>query len=98
MWGDAETVRTRLGPFFTDIQTQPVPLVFDNPYNAAGMVAQFREYFGPTKAAFSKLDAAGQAALARDLEALWAGANRSPTPDERTLVDSEYLRVIARKK
>jgi SAM-dependent methyltransferase len=98
LWGDPATVTQRLAPWFDDIRVEPTPIDFDLPYGPAGVVTHFREYFGPTMVAFSKLDAAGQAAMAADLEALWSGANRSSTPDERTLVDSEYLRVIARKK
>jgi hypothetical protein len=38
----------------------------------------FREYFGPTKVAFSRLDAAGQQGLAADMEKLWAEHNEGP--------------------
>src|SRR5207244_12600760 len=53
----------------------------------------FRTYFGPTIRAFAALDAAGQAALARDLLDLARRFNRS---EDRTLVMSgEYLEVVA---
>ncbi len=58
----------------------------------------FRTYFGPTQTAFNRLDAAGQGALAADLEALWAGANVAPDPAVRTLVRNEYLQVKAKRK
>ncbi len=98
LWGDDATVRQRLAPYFDDIRTTPVPILFDVPRPPAGVVAQFREYFGPTKVAFSKLDEAGQAALAADLEQLWTSANRSPDPDVHTLVDGEYLHIIAARR
>jgi len=65
LWGDDATVRQRLAPFFTDVQTSIVPIDFDMPVSPAGAVAFFRKYFGPTQMAFSRLDEAGQRALPR---------------------------------
>ena len=59
------------------------------------MVDFFRKYFGPTQVAFSKLDAAGQASYAADLEALWSAHNVSPAPATHTLVKNQYLQVTA---
>jgi len=59
-------------------------------------VQLFRGYFGPVKLAFDALDAAGQAALQRDLEQLWTAHNRAA--DGGTLVESEYLEVLARRE
>ena len=73
-----------------------MPLQFDLPMSAAGAVEFFRRYFGPTQVAFGRLDAAGQAALAAELEELWAGANVSSESD-RLLVRNEYLQVTARR-
>jgi SAM-dependent methyltransferase len=98
LWGDDTTVRARLAAGFTEIQTTPILLPFDMPVGPAGAVTFFRTYFGPTKVAFERLDAAGQAAFAADLEALWAGANEAPDPDNHTLVKNEYLQVTARRK
>jgi hypothetical protein len=56
-------------------------------------VAYFREYFGPTRTAYARLDEAGQAAFTADAEALWSQYNQGG-PD-RTLVKSEYLEVLA---
>jgi hypothetical protein len=89
------TVRERLGASFTDIRTEIIPIDFDLPLNPAGAVAFFRKYFGPTQVAFSRLDEAGQAAFAADLESLWAGANVAPDPENRTLIHNEYLQVTA---
>ena len=97
LWGDEATVRARLEPFFTDIQTVLVPIVFDMPTPPTGAVEFFRRYFGPTQVAFARLDAAGQVAYASDLTHLWTEANTSPDPN-RTLVHNEYLKVTARKK
>jgi SAM-dependent methyltransferase len=95
LWGDDTTVRQRLAPHFTEIHTELVPIDFDLPTNPAGAVAFFRQYFGPTKVAFSKLDPAGQTAFATELEALWASANTSPNPTTHTLVPNQFLKVTA---
>ena len=95
LWGDPETVRKRLDDKFKDIQMELVPILFDLPTSPAGAVDFFRTYFGPTKTQFSRLDSAGQAALAADLEALWAKANTAPDPANHTLVPNQYLQVKA---
>jgi len=95
LWGDDATVRARLASGFTQIETHLIPIDFDLPFDAPGVVDFFRKYFGPTQVAFSKLDPAGQAAYAADLEALWSEYNVSPTPTTHTLVKNQYLEVIA---
>ena len=75
-----------------------VSIEFDIPAGPAGAVSFFRTYFGPTQAAFDGLDETGQAALAADLEALWATANTASDPANRTLIQNEYLQVMARRK
>ncbi len=98
LWGDEATVRQRLEPHFTNIETKLIPIDFDLPVNPAGAVAFFRKYFGPTQVAFGRLDEAGQAAFATDLESLWAGANVAPDPNTHTLVHNEYLQITATRK
>jgi SAM-dependent methyltransferase len=97
LWGDDATVRQRLAPHFAHIQTELIPIDFDMPTSPAGAVAFFRQYFGPTKMAFSRLDEPGQAAMATDLEALWSSANTSPNPATHTLVHNQYLQVTANR-
>jgi SAM-dependent methyltransferase len=98
MWGDEETVRARLARDFVDIRTEIIPIQFDLPTSPAGAVAFFRKYFGPTQMAFQRLDEAGQAAMAADLEALWAGANTAADPTTQTVLMNEYLQVVARRR
>ncbi len=98
LWGDEATVRERLEPGFVNIETTLVPIDFDMPVDAAGAVAFFRKYFGPTQVAFSRLDEAGQEAFAADLESLWAGANVAPDPTKQTLVHNQYLQVFATRR
>jgi SAM-dependent methyltransferase len=95
LWGDEAAVRERLEPHFSEIRTELIPIDFDMPTNAAGAVAFFRKYFGPTQMAFSRLDEEGQAALASDLEALWSGANVAEDKENRVLIRNEYLQVTA---
>jgi SAM-dependent methyltransferase len=98
LWGDEKIVRGRLESKFKDICTELVPVDFDLPMSPAGAVGFFRQYFGPTKVAFSRLDQAGQSAFAADLEALWAGANVAKEPESHTLIHNEYLRVTATRQ
>jgi SAM-dependent methyltransferase len=95
LWGDETTLRQRLQGSFKEIQLQSVPIDFDMPTNPAGAVDFFRTYFGPTKTQFSRLDPAGQQAMADDLVALWTKANQAPDPENHTLVHNQYLQVKA---
>src|ERR1700738_4766944 len=72
LWGDDAVIRQRLGAHFEKIETQPIIAENDMPVPPAGAVGFFRQYFGPTQVAFSRLDPAGHAAPAADLQALWA--------------------------
>jgi SAM-dependent methyltransferase len=91
LWGEEGVVRERLGANLSPIETVRRMLTIDYPFSARDVVQFFRDYFGPTQAAFSKLDAAGQAALAADLEKLWSEHNEAD--DKRTMVQAEYLEV-----
>lgn len=95
LWGDEAVVRDRLEPHFEDIQSKLVPLKFEFDTNPAGVVAFFRKNFGPTQTAFHRLDPGGQAALAADLEELWADANVAPDKANRTVIENQYLMVTA---
>ena len=97
-WGNEATVRERLEPHFEEIRTELIPIDFNLPTNAAGAVAFFRKYFGPTQVAFSRLDEEGQAAMAADLEALWAGANVAGDKENQILIRNQYLQVTAIRK
>ena len=97
LWGDEATVRERLAAGFEDVRTELIHIEFDLPFDPPHVVEFFRKYFGPTHVAFSRLDSAGQAAFAAELEALWAAANVSGEPG-RTTIKNEYLQVRATKK
>jgi len=95
LWGDDATVRQRLTPYFSTIETHVIPIDFDMPVSPAGAVEFFRKYFGPTQMAFNRLNEAGQAAFAADLVALWTSANVAPDTECHTLVKNEYLQITA---
>jgi ubiquinone/menaquinone biosynthesis C-methylase UbiE len=94
-WGKEEVVRERFGKLGWKVEAKPVNVEFMYPFGAAEVVKLFREYFGPTKVAFSRLDAAGQAGLAADLEKLWLDHNEGGANE--IYVKAEYLEVRARK-
>jgi SAM-dependent methyltransferase len=92
-WGDEATVRERLRESVAKLDTTKRMYPMRYPFPPPEVVEFFRVYYGPTNRAFSALDAAGQDALRRDLEQLWAGNNRAH--DNTTYVEAEYLEVLA---
>jgi hypothetical protein len=94
-WGKEDVVAARFGKVGWKVQCTPRILQFRFPFGAVEVVKFFREYFGPTKTAFSRLDEAGQEALRVDMEKLWGENNEGPA--DETHVKAEYLEVIARK-
>lgn len=96
LWGVPETVAERFGDNVTDLKTTPrlADMIFE--YGPAEVVEHFRQYFGPTVMAFKAIPPEDHEAFRTDTEALWA-LNNTAT-DGTTLVKSEYLEVIAKKK
>lgn len=93
LWGNEETVRQRLGAAASHMSTVRRTVTFDYPFAPREVVQFFRDYFGPTKVAFSRLDASGQQAYAAGMEELWREHNQAD--GERTVVQAEYLEVVA---
>ena len=93
LWGTENIAKARLGPYAPSMHTVRRTITFDYPHPPRQVVQLFRDYFGPTQAAFARLDPPGQSALAAELEQLWHEHNQGDTG--RTLVPSEYLEVIA---
>ncbi|MDQ3750321.1 MAG: class I SAM-dependent methyltransferase [Acidobacteriota bacterium] len=93
LWGDEETVRGRLREGIAELNLTRRPIMFQYPFSPAEVVEYFRQFFGPTQFAFAALDGDGQDALRQDLERLWSEYNQAD--DGTTLVESEYLEVIA---
>jgi SAM-dependent methyltransferase len=93
LWGVEETARERFGEGISKLDTKTQSVTFAFPFSPAEVVEHFRLYYGPTQKAFGLLDESKQAALRKDLEELWTAHNRAT--DGTTLVDAEYLEVIA---
>ncbi len=93
LWGNEATVRERLGDGVAELRLTKRQYPFRYPFPPSEVVEHFRTYYGPTNRAFAALDAAGQAALRRDLGQLWTEHNSAT--DGTTRYDSEYLEVVA---
>jgi ubiquinone/menaquinone biosynthesis C-methylase UbiE len=93
LWGDEAVVRQRLGGSVKSLSCVAEMAEFHYPFPPSEVLNIFRQYFGPTQTAFSRLDAQGQAALAADLTHLWEKNNQAG--DGTTLVHAEYLEVQA---
>ena len=92
LWGDEAVARLRLSANGVEIKATRRPILFDYPFSPREVVQFFREYFGPTKVAFSRLDAAAQDAFRDDMEQLWSKHNQAN--NGTTLIHNEYLEVI----
>jgi SAM-dependent methyltransferase len=95
LWGDEATVRQRLSHNVSKLTLTRRNAIFKYPFGPMDVVAFFRQYFGPTQATFKRLDKAGQAALASQLEEHWAKHNKAT--DGATCVEAEYLEVRAER-
>jgi SAM-dependent methyltransferase len=93
LWGDESVVKHRLGAGTKQITCTRQNALFKYPFPPKEVVGFFRKYFGPTQIAFAKLDEAGQAELAAQMEALWREHNLAN--DGVTEVKAEYLDVRA---
>ena len=96
LWGDETKLRERFGTQVTELRLQPRSIAFHFEQSTPAQVVElWREFYGPTQRAFEALagDAQKQAALRAGLEDLWATHNRAR--DGGTVVESEYLEVLA---
>lgn len=92
LWGTEEHVHELFGDGISDLQTER--RISRQPFRSTDhYIAYFREYFGPTQAAYERVGPEGEQALTDDLRAFLEGAN---TAGERAMVlEAEYLQVIA---
>jgi ubiquinone/menaquinone biosynthesis C-methylase UbiE len=95
LWGSEEIARQRFAAVGCTVETTRRMQHFKYPYPAARVVAFFREYFGPTQVAYSRLDPAGQARMTAEMEKLWTDHNHGPANESH--VNAEYLEVRATK-
>ncbi|MCU1303305.1 MAG: Methyltransferase type 11 [Candidatus Sulfotelmatobacter sp.] len=94
LWGDEKSVRQRFSAGASSIDLTRRMAHFRYPFSPRETVEFFRQHFGPTQVAFSRLDPAGQADLAAQTEALWTAHNTAT--DGTTQVEAEYLDVRVR--
>lgn len=93
LWGDEATVRDRFRDGIADLKVTLRTYHFEYPFEPDAVVDFFRINYGPMTRAFASLDAKGQEQLRGDLVRLWSAHNKSE--GNTTLVDAEYLEVIA---
>lgn len=94
LWGDEGVVRERFRDGVSHLTLTRVLYHFDYPFGPAEVVEFFRQYYGPATRAFATLGDAEQAALRAELVQLWT-AHNTATETGRTMVDAEYLDVVA---
>jgi SAM-dependent methyltransferase len=93
LWGKEEVVRERLKDGIQELRLVRRQYPFEYAFGPAQVVEFYRDHYGPTNRAFAALDESGQAALGRELEALWVEHNAAT--DGGTRYESEYLEVTA---
>jgi SAM-dependent methyltransferase len=93
LWGDEATVRGRLREGIEKLTCTPKHFNFRYPFGPGDVVEFFRVNYGPMSRAFASLDGHRQEKLRRELISLWARHNRAS--DNGTLVEAEYLEVVA---
>ena len=96
LWGDPDTVRERFREGVGDLEFALRMYHFEYPFPPGVVVDFFRTNYGPMNRAFASLDAKGQEQLRNELVSLWSIHNKSE--GNTTLVDGEYLEVIATRK
>jgi ubiquinone/menaquinone biosynthesis C-methylase UbiE len=95
LWGDEAVIRERLGKGTTNLRCTVRFYQFEYPFPPERVVEFFRENYGPVSRAFASLAPEERAQLKDELVSLWAANNRDEVGG--TLVDAEYLEVIAER-
>jgi SAM-dependent methyltransferase len=93
LWGDEVMVLDRLRSGIADLKMSRRTFHFEYPFPPQTVVDFFRANFGPMARAFSALDQDSRTRLRGDLVDLWCSHNLASR--NTTLVESEYLEVIA---
>jgi len=94
LWGDETVVRERLQAGVIGLRLTRRVAHFCFPFDPAGTVEFFRQYYGPTQRAFASLPAEAQAVLRADLEDLQSRYNVS-TRAHQTETPAEYVEIQA---
>jgi SAM-dependent methyltransferase len=96
LWGDEATIKEWLSDGVAELRLTRRIARLRYPFDPAGTVDFFRQYYGPTQRAFAALASDAQDVLHRELVDLQTGHNVSTRPDE-TETAAEYLEVHARR-
>lgn len=95
-WGEEKTVHERLHDGIVNLQLKHYVAEIKFPFSVPDTVEFYRTYFGPTQKAFESLPDEKQPELRRDMEELFKKNNKAT--DGTTLIDAEYLEVVATRK
>ena len=94
LWGIEDNVRGLFGDGISDLRAERREMTMRF-YSADHWIEFFRTYFGPTIAAFERLDDEGKAALESDLRDLLQRSNRAG--DRALVVEAAYLEIVANR-
>ena len=92
LWGTEERIRELFGDGISDLRAER-RISVQRFRSVDHWLEIFRTYFGPTKVAFERVGADGEAALEADLRELLERGNRAG--EQALVLESEYLEVIA---
>ena len=96
LWGDAAVIRERLDARDWNVSVAQRTLTFHFPHSPAGTAQLFCTSYGPTVRLMESLDEEQRALFTRDLTDHWASRQRGS--EENTVVDAEYVEVIATRR
>jgi SAM-dependent methyltransferase len=96
LWGREEVVRDRFGDDVVTLVATKRTLVLDIPMSPGETHEHYSQYSGSTQLLMKKLDPERRDTLVQELLTHWSTRNRGGK--ERTVVDSEYLEVHARRR
>jgi ubiquinone/menaquinone biosynthesis C-methylase UbiE len=92
LWGTEEHLRDLFGDEITDLRVER--RLSRHPFRSADHYIEFfREYFGPTQAAYERVGPDGEQALTDDLRSFLESANTAG--DRGMVLEAEYLIAVA---
>lgn len=93
LWGDKEYLNKNFGEAISTTVFKIRQLDLKFPFSVSTTLKIWREYYGPLRNVFEKLDKQGQKSLMSSLERLWNEYNISETG--ATFIKAEYLDITA---
>lgn len=95
-WGTRKLVEERIGSKCSNLEMEIRKLIMDFPMAPPEVSSHYIKYFGPTKTVYDMLEDKSKAEFERDLTEVWVKNNKG-TPDN-TIIEADYLQVVATKK